>query len=137
MVNVTTTRVTNTVELNFKVLSLHHQPGLPQAQHTKREELLFLNVLALPKASNNGLEYMMMSLTYMMSVELPETAAMYFMINLAASVFPAPDSPLHCHTTVKTPYVMIMHWFSRKFFMSLQASCVTLVQIRRRTPYLC
>ena len=68
-----------------------------------RELLLFRSVLAQPKLSSSGLVARTMSLMLLMPVARPspETAAMYCMMRLAASVFPAPDSP-----------EMITHWLS-------------------------
>jgi hypothetical protein len=64
---------------------------------TCRLELLFRSVFAHPKLSNKGFVASTMSLISLID-ELalsPETAAMYCMICLAASVLPAPDSPLY------------------------------------------
>jgi hypothetical protein len=72
-------------------------------QLTCRDELSFLSVFAHPKLSNRGLVAKTISLipSIPLPVSPPDTAAMYCMILLAASVFPAPDSP-----------EMITHWFS-------------------------
>lgn len=57
---------------------------------TNRLELSFLEVLALPKASNMGF---VSSTSY--SIPLPPpSAAKYFIAIFAVSVFPAPLSPL-------------------------------------------
>ncbi|KAH3684685.1 hypothetical protein WICPIJ_004350 [Wickerhamomyces pijperi] len=60
------------------------------------DELLFLSVLAHPKDSKSGFVASTMSLMYWICPEDcsdPETEEIYCMILLAASVFPAPDSP--------------------------------------------
>ena len=62
------------------------------------------SVLALPKASSTGLVCSSRSRTVVSPLVLarpPDTSAMYSITRLAASVLPAPDSPL---TT--------MHWSS-------------------------
>jgi hypothetical protein len=58
---------------------------------TKRLELSFLNVFALPKASRIGL---VCRISYSMPLP-PPRAARYCMAIFAVSVFPAPLSPLH------------------------------------------
>jgi hypothetical protein len=64
-------------------------------QLTCRDELSFLNVFAHPKLSSKGLVAKTISLipSIPLPVSPPETAAIYCIILLAASVFPAPDSP--------------------------------------------
>ena len=70
--------------------------------HTCRLELLFRRVLAHPKLSSNGLVARTISfISLMLLSSPPETAAMYCIMRLAASVLPAPDSP-----------DMMTHWFS-------------------------
>ena len=62
----------------------------------KRDELLFLSVFALPKASSTGFDCSRRSLMLTSDAAdsaSPDAAAMYSMMRLAASVFPAPDSP--------------------------------------------
>ena len=61
---------------------------------TNRDELLFLTVFAFPKASKRGLDFKITSLTCSAVWPPPETADKYSMINFAATVLPAPDSPL-------------------------------------------
>ncbi len=61
----------------------------------KRDELLFLKVLALPNASSRGFDSRMTRFTNSMPPELPDTAAMYCITSLEHSVLPAPDSPLN------------------------------------------
>ena len=76
----------------------------PALQLTWRLELLLRSVLAQPKLSNSGFVASTMSLMSPMSRSLAspvETAAMYCMMRLAASVLPAPLSP-----------EMMTHWFS-------------------------
>ena len=53
---------------------------------TNLEELSFLSVLALPKASSTGLDCSSCSLTLSISRPLPDTAATYCMMTLLASV---------------------------------------------------
>lgn len=68
----------------------------------KREELLFLTVCALPKASRIGLARRICSdrlvrffaPVFARGVSELATAARYWMTFLVFSVFPAPDSPL-------------------------------------------
>ena len=61
---------------------------------TKRLELSFLNVFALPKASRIGLVF---NISY--SIPLPPPrAAKYCIAIFAVSVFPAPLSPLRQQT---------------------------------------
>ena len=64
----------------------------------KREELSFRVVHALPKASSSGLDSSTLTSTERSScnapsAEWPPMKARYFMMSLAVSVLPAPDSP--------------------------------------------
>ncbi len=61
---------------------------------TNLEELLFLTVFALPKASNRGLDCRMTFFTCVAVSPPPDTCDRKFMMYLAATVLPAPDSPL-------------------------------------------
>jgi hypothetical protein len=63
--------------------------------HTCLLELLFLKVFAHPKLSSSGLVARTISLISLIEEDpSPDTVATYCMILFAASVFPAPDSPL-------------------------------------------
>ena len=88
-------------------------------------ELSFRIVLAFPNAekisgqkiwslpSRMGFESMSWLFTRSTSLLLLETAAMYCIKILDASVFPAPDSPLHDQfKTLANNYLIITHWFS-------------------------
>lgn len=67
---------------------------------TKREELLFLVVLALPKASKIGLACKICC-SRVPDPDLPATVARYWITFFVFSVFPAPDSPLFTKTSAK------------------------------------
>lgn len=56
--------------------------------------LLFLTVFALPKASSNGLDSSITSFTLWTLSPPPLTLDTYAIMYLAATVLPAPDSPL-------------------------------------------
>ena len=70
-----------------------HYPIL-KFQLTNLEELLFLTVFAFPNASRRGFDLRITSLTMLAVSPPPETADRNSMMNLAQTVFPAPDSPL-------------------------------------------
>ena len=61
---------------------------------TNLDELLFLTVLAFPNASRSGLDFRITSFTCCAVSPPPETADKYSIMNFAATVLPAPDSPL-------------------------------------------
>lgn len=55
------------------------EEGRERERLTKRDELLFLSVFALPKDSNNGFDSKKISFTLSTATPLPATAAMYYM----------------------------------------------------------
>lgn len=95
-------RLTKRVEHDFEVFPLIHSATSDnlickrKPKLTCRLELSFLKVFAQPKLSNKGLVARTISLMPSIPPDPGSaalTAAMYCMILLAASVFPAPDSP--------------------------------------------
>jgi len=79
------------------IINLFDQSNKKREEIIKRKTERNLRVLAFPKASNKGFELNNRSFTIETSASADfedETAAIYSMILLEASVFPAPDSPL-------------------------------------------
>ena len=89
---------------------------------TKRDELLLRVVLALPYASNTGLQDTIWSSKlgllassadfFLPPATLAATKAKYWMTFLVFSVLPAPDSPLNLfHNKCLTYYRLIFNFF--------------------------
>ena len=100
-INLTDEKATNVTNY-FKTSSNPLDPNVVTSVTQKIEDgVSIMNFFGHAAASNNGFESMIISRTRMTSAERPQLFAMYCIINLEASVLPAPDSP-----------EMITHWLS-------------------------